>query len=150
MGSNIAVIFSWFRVIALALACAASFTQSTSAAPPSDEELRKAIVGNWTIGPEDSAYPLSQRAKLYALSQYNADGSGLAIFYRGKCGVVIFRSPAPWKILHGILIQNVTEFGKNKTYHDRIVEVQQNSLKLISLDDGKIGQLQRTELCAAS
>jgi len=148
--TNIAVVCSWCRMIALALICAAFYTRGASAAPLSDDALRRAIIGNWTTSPKDSKYQLMQRAKLYSLSQYNADGSGLAIVYQGRCGVVIFRSLAPWKILHGVLIQSVTEFGKTKTYRDRIVEVEQSGFKLISLDDGKVGYWQRTELCATS
>ena len=112
------------------------------AAPPSDTEVIKGIVGSWITPPSSSDYgPFNE----YAVDTYYADGSEVAVFYSDTtCKKIVNTLRAEWTMQNGVLI---THESNGIVQHAIIVSVERNSLTYHSLDDGTTFTRERGTIC---
>jgi hypothetical protein len=93
------------------------------AAAQTDSELKRLLVGSWTLDAPNAANDAERSAvtsgQVY-VQRYNSDGSVVADVYRGKfCGNPVSHNQARWNVANGILI---TE-SNNHISQDKILSV---------------------------
>ncbi len=117
---------------------------SGSAFPkPSDDEIRRALVGSWIV-PQDSSdrTPFNE----YALESFQSDGTYLFYVYRDPaCETLLHKVQVKWKIQDGILISYL---AGGQTLRDEIVSINSTKMVLHSLDDGTTYTREKALTCS--
>ena len=96
-----------------------------------DDTIRRDLIGAWVVPKESSDY---SDFNSHMVETFRADGTYSAIIYNpDDCHKALQKIEAKWSVQNGILISAYPNGGGAK---DQVLEIDDNSVTLRSLDDG--------------
>jgi hypothetical protein len=129
-----------------ALACIAialTVQQSWAAEKPSDNEIRRELVGSWIV-PLDSSDRTPQNIR--ALEIYRPDGtSTFYVFQDSACRVITNQAEVKWTIDNGVLTSLQANGEKSR---DEVISIGNGKMTLHSLDDGSTYTRVKARACS--
>ncbi len=100
-----------------------------AAAAPSDDQVRRLIVGDWIASPYKSdTAGASQDALNRVLARYNRDGTGhIQVFSDAACSRIAFTRTFRWSIAQGVVTAIAPE-GRRTS--DQVVSIDSQTMTL--------------------
>jgi len=128
------------QVLSLLASLTFANPQPLSSDRPSDDQIRKGLIGSWIVAPDGSA-PMN------ALEVFRPDGTYTFFVYQdGTCKTVMRQIDVKWYVQNGTL---VTILGDQKTLQDEVLKIDDAKMTLHSLDDKTVSDRLRSDSCAA-
>jgi hypothetical protein len=100
-----------------------------AAAAPSDDQVRRLIVGDWIASPYKSDMAgASQDALNRVLARYNPDGTGhIQVFSDAACSRIAFTRTFRWSIAQGVVTAIAPQGRRTR---DQIVKIDSQTMTL--------------------
>jgi hypothetical protein len=120
-------------VAAFLLATGAGGAAAWAEDPPSDAEIRAALLGSWIVPRDSSDFdPTTART----LETFRDDGTYLGTFYNDLgCTEVAMTVTVRWTIEHGIL---TSVYPNGEQSRDLVLSIGKGRVSLKSLEDGSV------------